>query len=85
MNLAYKYPIIFWNTACLITDAGGNESEDIEQQLNKDEIIYDDEEDFDEEIEDEEDEEDCECIDSSDRETKTKKKIAKTTNYGKNL
>ena len=23
MNLAYKYPIIFWNTACLITDSGG--------------------------------------------------------------
>ena len=30
MNLAFKYPIIFWNTACLITDAGGNESEDID-------------------------------------------------------
>lgn len=23
MNLAFKYPIIFWNTACLITDSGG--------------------------------------------------------------
>ena len=22
MNLAYYYPIIFWNTACLITDSG---------------------------------------------------------------
>ena len=77
MNLAYKYPIIFWNTACLITDAGGNESEDIEQQLNKDEIIYDDEEDFDEKIEDEEDED-------IEEEIKTeKKKITKTTNYGK--
>jgi len=77
MNLAYKYPIIFWNTACLITDAGGNESEDIEQQLNKDEIIYDDEEDFDEEIEDEEDED-------IEEEIKTeKKKITKKINYGK--
>ena len=25
MNLAYKYPIIYWNTACLITDTGGSE------------------------------------------------------------
>ena len=25
MNLAYKYPIIFWNCACLITDSGGAE------------------------------------------------------------
>lgn len=23
MNLAFKYPVIFWNTACLITDSGG--------------------------------------------------------------
>ena len=30
MNLCYKYPIIFWNTACLITDSGG--SEDIEAE-----------------------------------------------------
>ena len=25
MNLAYKFPLIYWNTACLITDTGGNE------------------------------------------------------------
>lgn len=25
MNIAFKYPIIFWNTACLITDSGGSE------------------------------------------------------------
>lgn len=28
MNLAYKYPIIFWNCSCLICDSGGNEEED---------------------------------------------------------
>lgn len=28
MNLAYKFPIIFWNCACLITDSGGAEDED---------------------------------------------------------
>ena len=26
MNLAFKYPIMFWNCACLISDAGGDES-----------------------------------------------------------
>lgn len=30
MNLAYKYPIIFWDCACLITDSGGVEDEDKE-------------------------------------------------------
>lgn len=26
MNLAYKFPIVYWNTACLIVDAGGDDS-----------------------------------------------------------
>ena len=26
MNLAYRFPIMFWNCACLISDAGGDES-----------------------------------------------------------
>lgn len=25
MNLAFRFPIIYWNTACLIVDSGGNE------------------------------------------------------------
>ena len=25
MNLCYKFPILFWNTACLISDSGGEE------------------------------------------------------------
>ena len=28
MNLAYRFPIMFWNCACLISDAGGNENDD---------------------------------------------------------
>ena len=89
MNLAYKFPIIFWNTACLITDAGGNESEDIEQEEWQEEINYGDEDPFDDSDGDdevdiyEEEDEDYEYIDSQDRKTKTKKKIVKTTNYGK--
>lgn len=39
MNLAYKYPIIYWNTACLITDSGGKGSSTdytkIAQSVNK--------------------------------------------------
>ena len=35
MNLAYKYPIIFWNCACLITDSGGDEDEDEEVENKK--------------------------------------------------
>ena len=34
MNLAYKFPIIFWNTACLITDSGGVEDADADGKNN---------------------------------------------------
>ena len=39
MNLAFKYPIIFWNCACLITDSGGVE----EEPEDEEEIEYDEE------------------------------------------
>lgn len=81
MNLAFKYPIIFWNCACLINDAGGNENE--EQDNEEDELDcveeeYDEIEDFstDEEDDDEDDE------DESVKDTKKKKKTS-TVNYGK--
>ena len=44
MNLAFKYPIIFWNCACLISDSGGNEEEPEEVIENEDEDDEDDEE-----------------------------------------
>ena len=28
MNLAFRFPIMFWNCACLISDAGGNEADE---------------------------------------------------------
>lgn len=31
MNLAYRFPLIYWNTACLITDTGGNENNSTEE------------------------------------------------------
>jgi len=34
MNLAYRFPIIFWNTACLITDSGGVEDADEDGKNN---------------------------------------------------
>lgn len=34
MNLAFRFPIIFWNTACLITDSGGVEDADSEGKNN---------------------------------------------------
>lgn len=34
MNLAFKYPLIFWNTACLITNSGGSEDSNSEGKNN---------------------------------------------------
>ena len=81
MNLAYKYPIMFWNCACLISDSGGAESDD-EEQINEEnvyeEMEYSSFEDFGVEEEDDDDEEEDEEVT-----TTKKKKKAKSTNYGK--
>ena len=94
MNLAYKYPIIFWNTACLISDAGGEEEEEeIDEEAieeNKEEEPYSEEMPWFDEDEDEEessyDEDDGEngwpATIVVTKEGKKKKK-AKATNYGK--
>lgn len=37
MNLAYRYPTIFWNCACLINDSGNSTEEDIEDDEDEDE------------------------------------------------
>ena len=75
MNLAYKYPIIFWNCACLINDAGGDAQElEDEEEVSFVEETYDDIEDFSEE-DDEDEEED-------NKEVKKKKKTT-SVNYGK--
>ena len=36
LNLAYRYPIILWNCACLISDSGGNEKDGIERENEED-------------------------------------------------
>lgn len=81
MNLAYKYPIIFWNCACLISDSGGNKKENDEDDIFEEvEIIeYNDciEEFNQDEEEDEESDENEEAV------VKNKKKTNRTANYGK--
>lgn len=69
MNLAYRFPIIFWNCACLITDSGGNEEIEEEPEVVD---IYEPE-DFDE----------YEYEDAPDRKTKLKKKRVRSTDYTK--
>ena len=74
MNLAFKYPIIFWNCACLITDSGGTEEQE-EEELEPIEEVVD--------IFEPEDFEEYEYIDAPDKKTKVKKKRARTTDYKK--
>ena len=86
LNLAYRYPTILWDCACLISDSGGAEKEN-----EDDEIIIDTEENsYDtsfELFEAEEEEEDSENDNETDGEGTSsgakKKKVAKSANYGK--
>lgn len=89
MNLAYKYPIIFWNTANLIVDSAGIKYDDNDEEVGEieetiDNIIIDN--DIDEnENEDEEELEEWEIENTISNTTKEdKKKIKnKTVDYGK--
>lgn len=86
MNLAYKYPIMFWNCACLISDSGGAESDDeydndSDQEEYYEEVEYDSMEDFGAEEGDEDEDEDEEIVSA----TSKKKKKTKSANYGRIL
>ena len=82
LNLAYKYPTILWDCACLISDSGGaeKESEDDDEETdrgNVGETTYDLSMGvFEDSDEDDEDESDI-------SESKSKKKPTKSANYGK--
>lgn len=84
MNLAYRFPIIFWNCACLISDSGGQENliEEEENENNEVEDIYVD---YVEEFKENENEENDEDEDENEIEEsiKKKKKKTKAINYGK--
>ena len=93
MNLAYKYPIVFWNCACLINDAGGNESEELDENIEEncvEEFYFNEMEEFgpednEDEIEDSYEEEDCDGypVEVVTLENGKKKKKTRTTAYGK--
>lgn len=95
MNLAYKFPIEFWNCANLISDSGSGDSEDednSEKELFEDDApIYSNEmeefteEDNDEDIENSYEEEDCDGYPAEVEILKDgkKKKKVKSTNYGR--
>lgn len=77
MNLAYRFPLIFWNCACLISNSGGAEIEEEKEDIFVENIEYTDcIEEFIEESEDEEEE-------IEEVKTTSKKKKARTANFGK--
>ena len=78
MNLARFYPIIFWNTANLIVDSGGIQTEEMDEDEGLD---VEPEPDEDEEEEQEEWEEENEATEGE-KEDKKKEKT-KTVDYGK--
>ena len=98
MNLAYRFPIMFWNCACLISDAGGNEGDETDTNGIEETVACGGDsgavdgmaEDF-VDFCDEESEDDSDAGEDSEEETdgngsvgagKPKKK-SRTTNYGK--
>lgn len=82
MNLAYRFPIIFWNCACLISDSGGNEQQGDDNDGNEEEDMFTIEKYTDciEEFDDNDEEDDTEV--NKVLTTKKKKKV-KVSNYGK--
>ena len=80
LNLAYRYPTILWDCACLISDSGGAEKEEDDDDENEQNCV---EETFESSIGvfEEEEEENEDEIEADDK--KKKKKTSKTTNYGK--
>ncbi len=76
LNLAYRFPIVFWNTACLIVDSGGIETEENDQlELEEEEIYYTNSPELFVEIDEDEDEEEA-----VKEKTQTR---TRSTNYGK--
>lgn len=77
MNLAYKFPIVYWNTANLIVDSGGIQIENEEEEIVDEEIDE-------EENEDEDDEEwEKANVTINNGEENKKKQKTKTVDYGK--
>lgn len=84
INLAYKYPIIFWNTANLIVDSSGVDEGEEEEDEESNENLEAEEAESEEVVDifEEEDYENYDYIDAPDKKTKVKR-ARKATNYGK--
>ena len=81
LNLAYKYPTILWDCACLISDSGGAEKENEDDEANEQDCV---EEFVDSSFGTFEDGDDSDSEDDEEEtETKKKKKTSKSANYGK--
>lgn len=83
MNLAYRYPLMIWNTACLISDSGGAEvadEETEEEDVYQEEVCYDNVVDFAGEAGEEDDEDEDEEDEGA---TAKKKKKQKSADYGR--
>ena len=81
LNLAYRYPTILWDCACLISDSGGAEKESEDDETNEQDCV---EEFFDSSFGTFEDGDDSDSEDDEEEtETKKKKKTSKSANYGK--
>ena len=79
MNLAYKYPTIFWNTANLIVDSGGTTEVEYDEDGEATLIVEYEYEESDEELEEWEEENEVE----EDVKEEKKKEKTKTVDYGK--
>lgn len=87
MNLAFKYPTIFWNCACLISDSGGAEINENDEEENGTDlwdetpIVATDDFEF---VDDEEDDDEDEADELATKAATAKKKAkSKTTDYDK--
>lgn len=88
MNLAYHFPVVYWNCANLISDSGGAQSFEDQDEIfefddnnngdNTDNCYTEEFEDF--SLEEDDDDEDDE---ETEKTTDKKKKKQKTTNYGR--
>jgi len=82
MNLAYKYPIIFWNTANLIVDSGGTSEIEYDEDGEASYIVENEREENEEDNEELEDWEEENETEEDVKEEKKKEKT-KTVDYGK--
>jgi DNA polymerase-3 subunit alpha len=95
MNLAFRFPIMFWNCACLISDAGGNEEDDngtedtvggeygwASSEMAEGFVDFTDDESDEEDSDDDAESDGEDATTEGNGTTKPKKKV-KTTNYGK--